>query len=172
MRKPVKASVAAAGLAAALALTGCGGGDSGNDGADKAGSSAAADTSPGTAADATPSAGAPASGSGPVSETAEAKRIEGAWKGLTDGGTVALSVLEGKAVLIADQHVCSGSVQDMGEPMLVLTCSDGNTDRAMGAIESNDGKTLVLSWGAKKDTLKKADPAKLPGGLPTNFPSP
>lgn len=56
----------------------------------------------------------------------------------------------------------------MGEVMLALKCTGGANDRTMGAIESNDGKKLVLSWdGGVKDTLSKADPGKLPTDLPS-----
>lgn len=81
-----------------------------------------------------------------------------------------LSVASGKAVVVADSHVCSGTAKDMGKPMLALTCADGNTDRTMGAIESNDGRTVVVSWdGGTKDKLAKTDADSLEGlpDLPT-----
>lgn len=82
-----------------------------------------------------------------------------------------LSVASGKAVIVAESHVCSGTAKDMGnKPMLALTCADGDTDRTMGAIESNDGKTVVVSWdGGTKDTLAKTDADSLEGlpDLPT-----
>ncbi|MFJ9027701.1 hypothetical protein ACIRQP_04110 [Streptomyces sp. NPDC102274] len=163
MQKLVRKGAAAAGLVAALAfaLTGCGG-DSGDDSAgDKGGATASSGTggeSSGSTAD---------SGSG-----ADAASVEGTWAGLSDGKTVALSVSQGKVALVADQHVCQGAVEDMGEPMFSLKCADGNTDRAMGTIESNDGKTLVISWGkGVKDTLAKAGDGKLPEGLPSDLPT-
>jgi hypothetical protein len=146
--KGVRTSVAAAGLVAALALTGCGSG--GSDDSEK-----------GKAA-ATPTAGQ------------DAGTIEGAWSGKTDGGkTVDLAITSKKVVLLADGHACSGEVADMGKPMLQLQCADGNTDRTMGTIESHDGKTLVISWDAgAKDTLTRTVAGELPKGLPTGIPTP
>ncbi|WP_326813073.1 hypothetical protein OIE62_23545 [Streptomyces scopuliridis] len=162
MQKLVRTSTAAAGLVAALALalTGCGG-DSGDSAKDEGGATAPSGTGgegSGSTAD---------SGSG-----ADAASVEGTWAGLSDGKTVALSVKSGKVALVADQHVCQGAVEDMGEPMFSLKCADGNTDRTMGTIESNDGKTLVISWGkGVKDTLTKAGDGKLPSELPTDLPT-
>jgi hypothetical protein len=157
--------VAVAGLTAALLLTGCGGSGGGSSGTDKA---ASGDKSDSAAATPAATSGGSATPGAPDADLAQAaKRLEGAWAGLTDGKSVTLLVKEGKAALVADQHVCSGSLQDMGQPMLSLTCADGNTERTMGTIRSNDGKTLLLSWGAgKKDRLMKADAADAPPGLP------
>lgn len=160
-------AVVATGLLTALALTGCGGssgGGSDQEGADK--SSSATPAPSGSAGDESGSG----SGSGADSATGGLKALEGAWAGQTDGKAVVLSVKSGKAVVVADSHVCSGTAKDMGKPMLALTCADGDTGRTMGAIESNDGKTLVVSWeGGAKDTLAKADADSLEGlpDLPT-----
>ncbi|WP_330174384.1 hypothetical protein OG875_13050 [Streptomyces sp. NBC_01498] len=170
MRKLVRTGTAVTGLVAALALIGCGGGDGGDPGpaADKGSAGAPA---PGGSASGGPEGGTDAS---TPATGDDAKGLEGSWTGLTDGKAVTLSVKEGRVALIADKHVCQGSVEDMGgEPMLSLTCVDGNTDRAMGSIESNDGKSLVLSWeGGAKDSLRKADPGALPTGLPTDIQAP
>lgn len=145
-------AVLTAGLVATLALTACGSGDDGGKAEDS-----------GTEQGATPGAGTE-DGAEPG---ADAAALDGTWAGLSDGKAVALSVASGKVALVADQHVCQGDVKDMGKVMLALSCTDGNTDRTMGSIESNDGKTLVVSWDAgAKDTLTKTDPAKLPTGLP------
>ncbi|MFE4371338.1 hypothetical protein ACFRMN_24450 [Streptomyces sp. NPDC056835] len=168
MQKLVRTSAAAAGLvtALALALTGCGG-DSGGDPAKDEGGATAPSGTGGEGSGSTADSG---SGSG---ADADAASVEGTWAGLSDGKTVALSVKSGKVALVADQHVCQGAVEDMGEPMFSLKCADGNTDRTMGTIESNDGKTLVISWGkGLKDTLAKAGDNKLPDGLPSDLPTP
>ncbi|WP_405571645.1 hypothetical protein [Streptomyces sp. NBC_01167] len=153
MHQRVRMSMAAAGLvaAAALVLTGCGSDDSADSG-EKTSSGAP-----------TPSGG----GDKPSGD------IEGAWTGKTDGKSVDLAVTGKKAVLMADGRACTGDLADMGgEPMLSLKCSDGNTDRTMGSIESNDGKTLVIAWDAgKKDTLTKSASGKLPEGLPSTLPT-
>ncbi|MER7724596.1 hypothetical protein [Streptomyces sp. NPDC096323] len=155
-------TVIATGLLAAITLAGCSS-DSGKEEADK-----------GSGASATPApAGSSSAGTGPGAGDdagGGTKALEGAWAGQTDGKAVVLSVASGKAVVVADSHVCSGTVKDMGKPMLALTCADGNTDRTMGAIESNDGKTVVVSWdGGAKDTLAKTDADSLEGlpDLPT-----
>ncbi|MFD7091790.1 hypothetical protein ACFV94_28885 [Streptomyces sp. NPDC059896] len=172
MRKIVQSGAAAAGLVVtlALALTGCGGdgGDSAKDGGGAAAPSATGGESSGATAD---SGSGADSGSDADTDTDTAS-VEGTWAGLSDGKTVALSVKSGKVALVADRHVCQGAVEDMGEPMFSLTCVDGNTDRTMGTIESNDGKTLVISWGkGVKDTLAKAGDDKLPEGLPSDLPT-
>lgn len=155
MHKRVRVSVAAAGLVAALALTGCGSSDSDDATKEKA-------------SDAPTSAGQDGS-SGGAQQSAE-----GAWSGVSNGKAVALSVAGKTAVVVADGHVCTGAVADMsGKPMLSMKCADGNTDRTMGSIVSNDGKKLVVSWDAgAKDTLTKTEPGKLPKGLPTSIPMP
>lgn len=154
-------AVVATGLLTVLALTGCSS-DSDTDGADRSSGSAATPAPAGSAGD--------DASSGADDATGGLKALEGAWAGQTDGKAVVLSVASGKAVVVADSHVCSGTAKDMGKPMLALTCADGNTDRTMGAIESNDGKTVVVSWdGGTKDTLAKTDADSLEGlpDLPT-----
>ncbi|MEV6423812.1 hypothetical protein [Streptomyces sp. NPDC051662] len=165
MRNLVRTSAATTGLvvAFALALTGCGGG-SGDDSAKNKGGATAPSGTGGEGSGSTADSGSGAD--------AAAAGVEGTWAGLSDGKTVALSVKSGKVALVADQHVCQGAVEDMGEPMFSLKCADGNADRTMGTIESNDGKTLVISWGkGVKDTLTKAGDNKLPDGLPSDLPT-
>ncbi|MDP5312911.1 hypothetical protein P8A21_17855 [Streptomyces poriferorum] len=154
-------AVVATGLLTALALTGCSS-DSDKEGADKSSGSTATPAPAGSAGD--------DATAGTDDTTGGLKALEGAWAGQTDGKAVVLSVASGKAVVVADSHVCSGTAKDMGKPMLALTCADGNTDRTMGAIESNDGKTVVVSWdGGTKDKLAKTDADSLEGlpDLPT-----
>ncbi|MFE3743412.1 hypothetical protein [Streptomyces sp. NPDC059134] len=159
MQKLVRKGAVAAGLVVALALTGCGGSGDGDDTGKDAGATAPSGSASGTGAD---------SGSG-----ADAASVEGTWAGLTDGKSVALAVASGKVALVAAEHVCQGAVEEMGgAPMFSLKCGDGDTERTMGSIESNDGTTLVISWtGGKKDTLKKTESDALPTGLPTELPS-
>ncbi|MDQ0985238.1 hypothetical protein [Streptomyces sp. V2I9] len=148
-----------AALTASFALTACGGGgDGGGDGAKGSGTDASASPTPGS--DSGDSAGGGA---------ADAAALEGTWVGLTEGKNVTVSIASGKVALVADQSVCQGDVKDMGgKPMLALTCTDGGTDRAMGAIESVDAEKLVVSWDSgAKDSLTKAEAGKLPSGLPS-----
>ncbi|MGW6768810.1 hypothetical protein ACWGBX_00115 [Streptomyces sp. NPDC055037] len=168
MQTLVRSGAAAAGLVVtlALALTGCGGG--GGEGGDPAKDEGGATAPSATGGESSASTADSNSGSG---ASADAASVEGTWAGLSDGKTVALSVKSGKVALVADRHVCQGAVEDMGEPMFSLKCADGNTDRTMGTIESNDGKTLVIAWGkGVKDTLAKAGDDKLPEGLPSELP--
>ncbi|MFH9268174.1 hypothetical protein ACH4KN_28570 [Streptomyces sp. NPDC017546] len=150
-------AVAVAALAASLALTACGGDDASKD--------SGADSS----ASATPGSGGNGSGESAGGGAADPAALEGTWVGLTDAKNVTVSISARKVALVADQSVCQGDVKDMGgEPMLALKCTGGSTDRTMGAIDSVDGTKLVLSWdGGVKDTLTKADPAKLPSGMPS-----
>ncbi|WP_069756190.1 hypothetical protein [Streptomyces sp. EN16] len=151
-------AVAVAVLAAALALTACGSDDAGKD----SGADSAASATPGGGGD-------NGSGESAGSGATDAAALEGTWVGLTDAKNVTVSIAGGKVALVADQSVCQGDVKDMGgEPMLALKCTGGSTDRTMGAIDSVDGTKLVLSWdGGVKDTLTKADPGKLPSGMPS-----
>ncbi|MFJ2789139.1 MULTISPECIES: hypothetical protein [unclassified Streptomyces] len=143
--------VIATGILTAAALTGCSG-DSGK-----------SDTPDG---DSGAERSAPASGGDSGSGT-NAAALEGGWAGKTDGKAVILSVASGKAVLITEQHACTGTVQDAGKVTLALKCVDGGDDRTSGSVESNDGKTVVVSWGSGvKDTLAKTEPGALPSGLP------
>ncbi|MFF8966592.1 hypothetical protein ACF1BK_28015 [Streptomyces globisporus] len=147
-------AVAVAALAASFALTACGGDDPKKD----AGTDTPASATPG-------SGGGEESGGGAV----DAAALEGTWVGLTDGKNVTVSIASRKVALVADQSVCQGDVKDMGgEPMLALKCTDGGTERTMGAIDSVDGSKLVVSWdGGAKDTLAKAEAGKLPSGMPS-----
>lgn len=145
-------AVVATGLLTALALTGCGS-DGDKDSADKG---AAPSGTPSAPAGGSADTGSGDDGGGSASGL---KTLEGAWAGQTGGKAVVLSVASGKAVVVADSHVCSGTAKDMGgKPMLDLKCADGDTARTMGTIASNDGKTVVVSWeGGGKDTLAKTD---------------
>ena len=154
-------AVVTAALVAALALTACGSDDKGDSGKDAGAGSGSQEQE-----SAAPGAGSEDSDSGDAGD-AGAGALEGTWAGLSEGKAVALSVASGKVALVADQHVCQGEAKDMGKVMLSLTCADGNTDRTAGMVESNDGKTIVISWDAgADDTLTKTDPGKMPTGLP------
>lgn len=157
MHKRVRTGVvAAAGLAAVIALTGCS-----SDKGDAAGKDKGASA-------------APSQGGGEAgSDEGRVRDIEGSWVGVSASKPVVMSVKGGKVMLVADQHVCSGELKEMDDkPMLALKCADGSKDRTMGSIESNDGTTLVISWdGGAKDSLKKTEPGALPPGLPTGLPT-
>ncbi|MGW1816319.1 hypothetical protein ACWCQM_22460 [Streptomyces sp. NPDC002125] len=159
-RLPRTGALIAAALAAALTLTACGSGDDSGGAPSSAGSGTARSTAP-VGDDAAEGA-----------DSAEATALEGTWAGESDGSPLALSVSSGKVALVADQHVCGGEVKHTGEVTLALKCVDGNTDRAMGTVKSNDGKKLVVSWEAGgEDTLTRAPSGSVAPGLP-ELPSP
>ncbi|MFJ4901261.1 MULTISPECIES: hypothetical protein [unclassified Streptomyces] len=164
MRKLVRTgAVVATGLLTALALTGCGSDNDKPDSDSDKGSGSASAPTPDHSDGSSTGDGDGASGGGP-------KALEGAWAGQTDGKAVVLSVAHGKAVVVADSHVCSGSAKGTDKVTLELRCADGDTDRTAGTIESNDGKTVVVAWdGGTKDSLGKTDADSLEGlpGLPT-----
>jgi hypothetical protein len=153
MRRGVRTgAVIATGILTAVALTGC---SSDSEKSDDRGSGSGAGRT-------TPAPGGDDGGSG-----TDAAALEGGWAGRTNGKAVVLSVSAGKAVLVTEQHACTGTVQGSGKVTLTLKCVDGGDDRSTGAVESNDGKTVVVSWDSGvTDTLAKTDPGALPSGLP------
>ncbi|MEU3436280.1 hypothetical protein [Streptomyces sp. NPDC006863] len=154
---PRTGAIAVAALAASFTLVACGSDDAPKD----SGADAPASAAPGTG-----DGGSGESGGSTVGAAA----LEGTWAGLTDGRNVTVSISSGKVALVADRSVCQGDVREMdGAPMLALKCTDGGgADRTMGAIDSVDGSKLVVSWDSgAEDTLTKADPGRLPSGMPS-----
>ncbi|WP_406331928.1 hypothetical protein [Streptomyces sp. NBC_00203] len=157
-RKQARIAVAAAGLAAALALTGCSSDDGGS--GDKS-------TSPSASTSATESA-ATGGGSGDTS-TAKSK-LEGSWLATTDGKAVALVITGKQAALFATGgSVCSGTAgEEAGMQMIHLTCTDGNKDRASGMVSSVNSTSMRVKWeGFGQEIYTKSDGGTLPSGLPT-----
>ncbi|WP_428953226.1 hypothetical protein [Streptomyces sp. cg35] len=160
----VRIVAGAAAVVAVLAVGGCSSDDA-KDGTDgTAGKDKASDG--GSSSSAAPDGGS--SGS-----AGSAKDAEGIWSATTGGQAVVLVIGGEQASLSSgDGHLCSGTVTAAGKPTLDLKCADGNTDRTTGAIESNDGKTMKVSWKAgTTDTFTKSADGKLPTGLPTGLPS-
>ncbi|MET7514011.1 hypothetical protein ABZS88_11100 [Streptomyces sp. NPDC005480] len=157
MLKRVRTGAAAAGVAAALVITGCSSdsGDGGDGGKSKE----------------TPQASATASAGGDTGGSASGGKsgsLQGSWVTTSQGKSVAL-LISGKKVALVGKHVCSGTAGDeMGMQMLTLKCADGNSDRNMGQVKSVDATTLKVSWeGFGDDTFRKTDNGKLPSGFPT-----
>ncbi|MET7528829.1 MULTISPECIES: hypothetical protein [Streptomyces] len=153
MLKNIRAvCVTAAGVAAALALTGCGsGGDS--DGA-------APDKKPA----ATPAAGTPsASGAGGA---AKAGSLDGAWVSAANPGEIViLTVKSPVAIVIDGGKTCKGAVSGKD---LTLVCPSGGK-RTKGTVDSVDATSLKVTWeGAGTDTFQKSDAGKLPTALPSS----
>ncbi|MER7204067.1 hypothetical protein [Streptomyces sp. CB01635] len=157
MLKRVRIGAAAAGVVAALVITGCSSdnGDGGDGGKSKETPQASA----------TASTGGDTSGSGSGGKSGS---LQGSWVTTSQGKSVAL-LISGKKVALVGEHVCSGTAGDeMGMQMLTLKCADGNTDRNMGQVKSVDATTLKVSWeGFGDDTFRKTDNGKLPSGFPT-----
>ncbi|MEW1922665.1 hypothetical protein [Streptomyces sp. NPDC088360] len=157
----VRIGAAAAGLVAALVLTGCSsdGGDGEDAGKDKdkgsAGSSAGADGSDGSD---TPDEGGADSG-------AKDGGSEGSWVATAGGNPLALVIAGEKATLLGENVLCSGTAA--GET-IKLKCAKGDSDRTEGTVESVNGTSMTVAWqGAGKDQFTRTKGGKLPEGLPT-----
>ncbi|MEU7283025.1 hypothetical protein AB0A69_30230 [Streptomyces sp. NPDC045431] len=149
-------AVTAAGCAAALALTGCGGGADTDDGRGKTDGRAATVPPSPAASPATPP---------------PAPALEGAWLGVTDGKAVNLTVKKGHVVVLAESRLCQGSARDAGPGAVSLTvkCRDGDTGRARGTAREAGGGKLVVTWeSGTTDTLTKAPTGE---NVPTSLPS-
>ncbi|WP_409058904.1 hypothetical protein [Streptomyces sp. SYP-A7185] len=167
----VRIGAAAAGLVAALVLTGCSsdGGDGGDGGKDKgsAGASAGADGSDGSdASDASDGSGKPDEGADSGADSgAEEGGSEGSWVATAGGNPLALVIAGKQATLLGENVLCSGTA---GADTIRLKCAKGDSDRTEGTVESVDGTSMTVSWkGAGKDQFTRTKGGKLPEGLPT-----
>nr|WP_308404467.1 hypothetical protein [Streptomyces sp. ATCC 21386] len=152
---------AAAGLTAALVLTGCSGGS--DDSATKESSAA---PKPSDGADGSDSGG---SGDSSGSET----ELQGNWLATTGGKPVALFVNGGEVAVFAGTSVCSGKVSDEADmQMISLKCQDGSDDRTEGMVDKVSAKSLTITWegGVGEETFRKAE-GSMPSGLPTDLPT-
>ncbi|MET8952941.1 hypothetical protein ACWEO4_11725 [Streptomyces sp. NPDC004393] len=155
-RRQAHVTLASAGLAAALLLTGCssGSGDSGSGAGDSSAPSAAGSTAdPG---------GSP---------SAKAGKLEGSWLATTGGKAVALVITGKQAALFSTGGtVCSGTAgEEAGMQMIHLKCTDGSKNRASGMVDSVNSANMKVTWagGVGTETYTKAEGGKLPSGLPT-----
>lgn len=154
----VRIGAAAAGLVAALVLTGCSsdGGD-GDEGKDKG--------SAGSSAGAEGSGGSDTPGEGGVDSGAEDGGSEGSWVATADGNPLALVIAGKQATLLGENVLCSGTA---GAETIRLKCAKGDSDRTEGTVESVNGTSMTVSWqGAGKDQFTRTKGGKLPEGLPT-----
>ncbi|MFJ4785430.1 hypothetical protein [Streptomyces sp. NPDC088794] len=164
----VRIVAAAAGLAGALALTGCSDGGS-DDGASSNPSASA--TSTATADTGGGSGDSSASASGDSDGTTASDGLQGSWLATTDGKAVALVVNGKQAGLFSTGGtVCSGTAgEEAGMQMIHLTCTDGSKQRATGMVDSVNKSALAVTWSGSlgKETYAKAEGGQLPSGLPT-----
>ncbi|WP_431042821.1 hypothetical protein ACQUSR_13560 [Streptomyces sp. P1-3] len=83
-------------------------------------------------------------------------------------------VITGDKAAIAGPHLCQGTYSNN---MLMLQCSDGNTDRTKGKVTVSDGgKTVTVDWDAlsENDTFTRTGDMPtggVPTGVPTNVPT-
>ncbi|MGW1870248.1 hypothetical protein ACWCPS_32485 [Streptomyces mauvecolor] len=142
------AGLAAAGLSAALVLTGCG---SGAKKADPAASDAGAS--------------APASGG---TGTVRFEDLTGAWVADADKDVILVFTSQ-KTVSLTGSHFCVGKFDDAGGMAMIKMneCNKGYKERSNGMLKlTND--TLEVDWaGFKKETFTRGTKGKLPTGLPT-----
>ncbi|MFG2651584.1 hypothetical protein [Streptomyces sp. NPDC048436] len=149
----VRIGAAAAGLVAALVLTGCSSdGDDGGGGGKDEGSAGA--STPGGDSDA--DAGSGGKGGSP----------EGSWLATADGNPLALVIAGKQATLLGENVLCSGTAA--GES-IQLKCAKGDSGRTKGTVDSVDKTSMTVSWqGAGKDEFTRTKGGKLPEGLPTD----
>ncbi|TGB13532.1 hypothetical protein [Streptomyces sp. MZ04] len=150
----VRIGAAAAGLVAALVLTGCS--SDGDDGGDKdkssAGSSAGADGS-----------NTPDEGSGDTG--AKDGSVEGSWVTTADGNPLAMVIAGKQATLLGEDVLCSGTAS---ADTIELKCAKGDSGRTKGTVESVNGTSMSVAWeGSGTDQFTKTEGGKLPEGLPT-----
>ncbi|MCX2927877.1 hypothetical protein [Streptomyces sp. NEAU-W12] len=168
----MRLTVAAAGLAGALALAGCSSdGDSGD-------ASSTPTATPSAPADADPDGGTEGGTEGtdepdgPDASGAPAGELEGSWLTTADGRAVALMFTGERAALFATGGtVCSGTAQEGAgtATTISLDCADGDGGRANGTVDSVSGPTLKVTWEGSlgTETYTKAEGGRLPSGLPT-----
>ncbi|MFD4477144.1 MULTISPECIES: hypothetical protein [unclassified Streptomyces] len=155
----VRIGTAAAGLVAALVLTGCSsdGGDGGDEGKDKGSAGSSAGTPDEGGADSDADSGADSG--------AEDGSSEGSWVATADGNPLALVIAGKQATLLGENVLCSGTA---GAETIRLKCAKGDSDRTEGTVESVNGTSMTVSWqGAGKDQFTRTKGGKLPDGLPT-----
>ncbi|WP_406385766.1 hypothetical protein [Streptomyces sp. NBC_00211] len=153
--------IAAAGIAAALALTACGS-DSGSD-------KAATSKDPKPAA--TPSSSSAASSSG-VGTDAKGGSVEGGWISMANPSKPVVLTVKGKTAVVvegASGLTCQGTTDGKS---FDLKCPAGAL-HAKGQVASVGTAELKVTWQELgTETYQKSEPGKLPTGLPTAIPKP
>ncbi|MCK8677901.1 hypothetical protein [Streptomyces lichenis] len=95
----------------------------------------------------------------PSRKPAEAggRAVEGSWVGTTEGRPVSLTVKQGRAVVLAEAHVCQGTAEGPATSLtLRLTCDSDYTARTEGTARAKGGKITVEWQGGVKDKLTEA----------------
>ncbi|MFE9649020.1 hypothetical protein ACFYO0_33885 [Streptomyces sp. NPDC006365] len=158
-RRQARFASVAAGLAAALVLTGCSSDSDGNTAGDEASS-----PQPSAAASSADADGGSGGGA------AEADGVEGSWVTSKEGKLIALMIEGAKVAMFSTGgSVCSGTARETsGEQKIALQCTDGNKDRGQGVIDSVSSSTMKVTWeGFGEETYTRSEDGKWPEGLPT-----
>jgi hypothetical protein len=152
VRTSARYAGAAAVLAAALLVSGCGSGGS-EDGPE-----------PERTAGQTTE---PAEPTGNADDEAATGGVNGTWSVTGDGKALVLSVNGDQAALLGET-TCTGTADSGAEPVtFALTCTDGSTDRAKGTVKSVDGRSLTVAWeSGTTDTFTKVEVPEVPTGIP------
>ncbi|MBB1254263.1 hypothetical protein [Streptomyces alkaliterrae] len=148
---------AAAMLAAALLVSGCGSGSDSGDKNDKPADQAQTGGTEG---------GDGGSGDGP---DAKPGTVQGIWTAKVDGKDVVLTVVGDGVSMVRDETICSGRLTDAGKPTLTLKCPGGQgEDRTNGSVDKVEAKSMTVSWnGGDTDTFVKT--AEAPSDIPTDL---
>ncbi|MCJ1679131.1 hypothetical protein MTF65_17655 [Streptomyces sp. APSN-46.1] len=145
----MRVCVAAAGVAAALLLTGCG-------------SDGATDKKPTGAQAGTGAAGS----TGATGGDAKPGSLEGGWISMNTPGKGVVLTVKGPVAIVIETETgvtCQGTATGKD---LTLQCPSGGK-RTKGKVESVDATSLKVAWdGVGTDTFQKSEPGKLPSFPP------
>lgn len=159
-RRQARVALAAAGLMAALVLTGC--------------SSDSGDSGGGASATPSPSASSADGGGASATPSGKAGKLEGSWLATTGGKAVALVINGSQAGLFTTGGtVCSGTAgEEAGMQMIHLKCTDGSKKRTTGMVDSVTSSSMKVTWegGIGTETYTKGAGGTFPSGLPTASP--
>ncbi|CAL9495161.1 hypothetical protein SUDANB106_03345 [Streptomyces sp. enrichment culture] len=160
MRTSARYAGAAAVLAAALLVSGCG-----SDGG-------SGETEP------KPSSEQTAEPTGDPGDEAATGGVNGTWSAEGGGKAMVLSVSGDQAALLGET-TCTGTADTDADPVtFALKCTDGSTDRTKGTVKSLKGESLTVAWeSGTTDTFTKVEvpevSTEIPeiGDLPSDLPS-
>ncbi|MEV6804279.1 hypothetical protein [Streptomyces sp. NPDC051132] len=133
-------------VAAVVALSGCGGAESG-------------EAKPSVSSVTTPTGGA---GDGTLSAQDADDEVDatltGSWASFSAGPPVVLRIEGSRVELLGESH-CRGTLsKEDGRQVITLKCDDGNTDRTRGEIYRSRTSTMTVDWeGFGADSMQRTD---------------